>query len=500
MWSDVKNLIQTERTLKTREGHEKATPGYGNPQSEQETALPQREHRKWAIFVEQIRRELGWTLEETCDYTDLKIGWLKKARKGQNLRGDLREKFEIALNKEWKDKFPNKPLLNWPHWVDDATWSETNPAVSPPTAPLDQALLSDPLVGVAFADRGTMADWNFGFESAKERLTKNPDDTFLRAILVWSTLIKGEPNQIIDVVRDAARWLDCADPPNFAGNAEMDGDLWLIRKTSWEAKIAGIRRGTIEDPVFVQRVLEDTLVREALLRWLKSGGTTSPLGERIRSIASQGIPYPAMAVFKLAQDQHGRNWEIGAIKSVNTWISAAHNSGLAKLYLLWLTGRDPGAKEIPTAIEKAFAWLDHHPNTNDSLVRWGTIWLAGMSESEQFTTPIIARTTKWLESPASKGDRLVRTALLWFVGSQGNIRQVNSIVASTTGWLKSSCERNENCIRIALLFCLRRAVERGVASLMQLHTAINESRQKMSNDHLIELAVLLAECAVPDRC
>jgi hypothetical protein len=358
----------------------------------------------------------------------------------------------------------------------------------PPThSTIDKRLLSHPLVGAAFSDRGSIAEWNFGFESAQQRLNKNPEDTFLRAILVWSTLLKGNPDQIIEVVQDAAMWLQ-TDAPLDSGNSNK---LRARRKELWLTTIAAIRDDSIEDAPFVRRVLEDTLVREALLRWLKSTGKHSPLAERIRTIKTPGIPHTANKI--LRRQQNDVDWVAGAIKDTNTWISAEHHRGLAKLFLIWLTGRDPGRNEIASVIKKSFDWLDHHPGINDTLVRWGAIWLAGMSEDEQFTNPIIDRTSRWLQSPASKGDRLVRTALLWFVGEQGNAQQVNSVIAQNSKWLDDPSNRKDNCIRIALLFCIRRAIERGEIKMKQLQTAIGKFPPQIRKDQLIELAVTLAE-------
>ena len=247
----------------------------------------------------------------------------------------------------------------------------------------------------------------------------------------------------------------------------------------------------------MRRVLEDTLVREALLRWLKSAGKSSSLAERIESIKTHGISHTVKKLFKLARHQNEVDWVTGAIKEANIWISAEHHRGLAKLFLIWLTGRDPGRNEIASVIKKSFDWLDHHPGINDTLVRWGAIWLAGMLEDEQFTNPVIERTSRWLQSSASEGDRLVRTALLWFVGEQGNAQQVNSVIAQTGKWLDDSSKRNDTCIRIALLFCIRRAIERGAGTSKQIQTAINKIPPQMRNDQLIELAMALAKCPLP---
>ncbi len=111
MPSDAKNLKQSKPDLKARKGHEMVTLN---------------NHERWAEFIEQIRKELGWTLDETCDFTGVEIGWLKKARSGQNIRGDFREKFEDAINQKWSEKFPNVPPLAWPAWVDGAPWSKSS--------------------------------------------------------------------------------------------------------------------------------------------------------------------------------------------------------------------------------------------------------------------------------------------------------------------------------------------------------------------------------------
>ena len=125
MSSNAKNLKQSKPNLKARKGHETVTPDT---------------HTKWAEFIEQVRKELGWTLDQTCDLTDMKMGWLKKARRGQDIDGGFREKFENAINKRWHEKFPDKTLLTWPAWIDGASWSERNSIASPPSAPAEEKI------------------------------------------------------------------------------------------------------------------------------------------------------------------------------------------------------------------------------------------------------------------------------------------------------------------------------------------------------------------------
>jgi hypothetical protein len=96
MPSDAKKLNPSKPDLKARKGHETVTPDA---------------HKKWAEFIEQVRKELGWTLDETCDFTDVKMGWLKKARRGKDIHGAFREKFEDAIKKKWQEKYPQKPPL-----------------------------------------------------------------------------------------------------------------------------------------------------------------------------------------------------------------------------------------------------------------------------------------------------------------------------------------------------------------------------------------------------
>lgn len=94
---------------------------------------PRGPHKEWAAFVEKVRQELGWTLKKICSETGVEIGWLKKARDGQDIRGDFRTTFQDRLCEKWSAKYPNKKPLEWPAWVSDAAWSETSTVVSPAT-------------------------------------------------------------------------------------------------------------------------------------------------------------------------------------------------------------------------------------------------------------------------------------------------------------------------------------------------------------------------------
>ncbi len=477
MSSDAKTLKQTKLNVKARKGHKSVTKGT---------------HTKWSTFIEKVREELGWTLDQTCDLTDMKIGWLKKARRGQDLDGDFREKFEIAINRRWKEKFPKKLPLVWPAWVEDAPWSAPEKVYPPvPHPTINDKLLADPLIGLSLADRRTQSEWDFAFGKAQQRLTENPEDSFLRSMLVWSTLLKGDSDQILKVVLDTATWLQSEETNNSTRNNE----LWLKRKDLWLDKFNGIRAQSIEDPECVQVVLEDTLMREALLRWLKTDGKFSPLAKRIRSIKTRGLSNDVKTIFSNARHRSVENWVTGAIEDTHNWISAVHGLGLPHLYLIWLTGRDlKRHHQIPSVIQIALNWLDNHKNINDTLVRWGSIWLAGMVESNEYASSLIQQTSKWLKSSAADDDRLVRWAYLWFIGEQGNRNQLNLAIAETTKWLNVSSLRDGTCVRLALLFSVRRAVERGAGVAKQLHEVIDDMRHLVKNNHLIELAVNLAEC------
>src|ERR1043166_1316232 len=111
MSSDAKKLKQSKPVVKTRKGHGMVTP---------------KPHAKWTQFVDDVRKELGWSLDQMCDLTGMKMGWVKKARRGGDVSGDFRENFQNAINACWEEKFPNKPKHVWPDWVDDAPWSEPN--------------------------------------------------------------------------------------------------------------------------------------------------------------------------------------------------------------------------------------------------------------------------------------------------------------------------------------------------------------------------------------
>jgi hypothetical protein len=108
MPSDAKKLKHSKPNQKARKGHGMATP---------------KPHAKWTEFVEKVRKELGWSLEQMYDLTGMTEGWVKKARRGGEVTGDLREKFQNAINGCWEEKFPSKPKLDWPDWVDGAPWA-----------------------------------------------------------------------------------------------------------------------------------------------------------------------------------------------------------------------------------------------------------------------------------------------------------------------------------------------------------------------------------------
>jgi hypothetical protein len=150
--SDAENLKRADRTLKTRKGHKKVTKwsryDTGSSQEGEGAPLPHGPHgphKGWAAFLEKVREELGWTLDETCDFCGVEIGWLKKARDGQNIRGAFREKLQDALNKKWRDRCPGKLPLAWPDWVDSAPWSAAGIVASPAPVLSATRVVSKPL-------------------------------------------------------------------------------------------------------------------------------------------------------------------------------------------------------------------------------------------------------------------------------------------------------------------------------------------------------------------
>ncbi len=107
---------------KARKGHGKVTRRKTSPIKKRGQLVGP--HKTWAKFVRDVLAEMPWTREETCEFLEIKIGWLKKALRGGNFRGDFRESFQDRLSAKWKENFPDKKELKWPSYLDDASWDK----------------------------------------------------------------------------------------------------------------------------------------------------------------------------------------------------------------------------------------------------------------------------------------------------------------------------------------------------------------------------------------
>lgn len=356
---------------------------------------------------------------------------------------------------------------------------------------IDDTLFSDCLTGVSIVEwRGTFKEMDECLKLGLKRLEKTPNDFFLRAVLTWAVLRKGTPDKAIALAYATARYLAAPLPSTGIYNFELN-------QSSWNQTMDGFRNGTIPEPDFVRRHLEDALTRASLLQWLKVQGNSSAFVKRISGIASHQVTPPAVRFIfppNLAASSE-REWVPAAIEKVYVWLDREHNSGLASAFLLWLTGRQGAPEPIPRVLERTCRWIDQYPAANDTLVRWGTIWLAGMANYH--VTEVLQQTRSWLDTTASEDDRMVRVAYLWLAGAWGTPDQVAAAIADATKWFENPLYRDDGCLRIAyLLWLMRRAQGRPpIVTFAQLQTAIAETRkwQKKHDDRLVHLALGLTE-------
>ena len=412
MPSDTRKLKQLKPGLKTRKGHAKVTPIT---------------HYQWAECIERVRKELGWTVDEMCEFTGVEIGWLKKARGGQNIRGDFREKFEDAIRKKWKEKFPEKPALALPDWVDGAPSFVTDivdPPVPRPT--IDDTLLSDYLTGVGFAQwLGSEDEWLKTIRAGKSWLKENPEDCYCRGMLLWSVLNKGNPSEMIEILNETARWLASVRPVPTKPNVQFDTQAW---RQKCDHKIHQLSSDAVEHPMFVRWHMEDTVVRAALMRYLRFQAAGSQLESEFANLGRDLEKQIVMKwLFDSTKSQRGDAWVAAAVKHINEWAGHELVSGLAWLCLLWFTGRQKQRDQMQLALEQSSQWLEGNPD--QAFVRWAAIGLAGLllplaRSEEPVVRDLIEKSAEWLKTPAAKEDRLVRMGVLWLVGAYGNPAQV----------------------------------------------------------------------------
>lgn len=354
----------------------------------------------------------------------------------------------------------------------------------------EKRMFADYLTGLAFAEwKGSREQWDFAFKTARERLLQNPDDFFVRAMVLWSVLLKGKPCEILSVVQDLSKYLATE---SRSGDAADFG-------AAWRGKLKELRKGTIEAPRYVQRHFEDTVTRALLLRWMKCEGNSTSLTTRIKSISNASrTPFEIDSILDSTKLQSEKDWLEEAIQEVEHWVSREPDYGLAQLFRLFLTGRRESREGVAEMVEQACRWIDLHPESNDPLIRWGTMWIAGML-GDFHVDQVYQQSRRWLNSPVSRDDRVLRFAHLWLTGCRGTRNHIESAIADTRKWLKQAGFRRDDSIHSAYLLCLiRRGQRRGMVSGKEVKKALEETQEwgRRRNDELVQLAWTLAESPV----
>ena len=351
---------------------------------------------------------------------------------------------------------------------------------------LNRELVDDPLTGVGLAEAlGNDEDREQALRNANKWLKESPNDICIRATVVWSTYVLGNPSNMAQVLKDTARWLIV---PTSDGDP-VHSEAW---GTKLNEKLDQLKKGTVEHPSFARRHLEDTLVRATLLRYLRLHGQSSQLMREFKSIAPEfENRYALRSLLDSTKSRRGNSWTTGAIELVRIWANIEQKNGLARLCLLWFTGRQGQKNQIQIAIEESCRWLERYPD--HTLVRWATIWLAGLDPEGKPNDGLIEEWAKWLETGAPDDERLVRHGFLWLVGVSGNPEQVQQAIRQTARWLRA--HRDDDFIRVPFLLFL--VMRRGTSR--QRKKAIAETRTRL-RDHpdddeygLTELAVRLCE-------
>ncbi len=317
---------------------------------------------------------------------------------------------------------------------------------------VDERLLSDNLLGVGFAEwMGSEDQWEKTVRRREDWLKGHPEDIFCRGMLLWSGLTKGNPREMVEVLKETARWLvpDLLVPSNPNFQSDSNFSLQEIDK-----KIGQIKNETVEVPGFVRMQLAGTLVRATLLRWLRFQGKSSQLESEFASLGDALEQHVAFKhLFDSTKSQRGDSWVATAVELVSRWVGYDPESGLAQLCLLWFTGRQGEPDRMQFAIGQSCHWLERNPN--HSLVRWATIWLAGLCPEGESIVCLIDEFAKWLGTEKARDDRLVRMGFLWLVGAIGSPGQVRRAITQTAKWIKANPK--DDFIHVAyLLFLIMR--------------------------------------------
>ena len=317
----------------------------------------------------------------------------------------------------------------------------------------DEPLLSNRLAGVVFAEWMNDADeWERVILERKSWINTHPEDLYCRAMLLWSILKKGNPNQMFEVLAETGRWL-VSNLPDVSG--AHGGDAAEILRQDIERTIDQITGKSVPHAGSVQWHVEDTLVRAALLRSLKFQRQPSQVMTEFARFGRDLKNQPVMKILLAStKEQRGDSWLKVAVQQVTRWVDLERESALGRLVFLWFIGRQGMPDQMESAIEQSSRWLARNPS--QTVVRWATIWLGGLVPERELIIRLIDESERWLQEEAPDDERLVRHGLLWLVGERGNPAQVQQAIANTAGWLESHA--TDDFIRVAfLLFLIRRS-------------------------------------------
>jgi hypothetical protein len=328
---------------------------------------------------------------------------------------------------------------------------------------LSEARFSDSLTGVGFAEAfGNEEDKRWALDKVNKWLDESPSDICVRALAFWSTFVLGNLNNMADTFKGIAEWL-------FRRNMQSatHSDRWT---TKLNEKVQELATTQLEQGNFVRRYVEDTLVRAALLRYIKAHEQCTLIGE-CRGVAQEFKNSLRMqSLLRETRSFPGNRWVTDGIKLARRLTEIEEKSRFARFCLIWFTGRQPEKKElIQSTIEETSDWLERYPN--EILVRWATLWLAGLDPRGRAKNRLIEKSAEWLEAEAPQDECVVRHGYLWLVGETGKREQVEYAVEQTTRWLNNNPE--DDFIRIAfLLFLIKRAGTPG-----QWKNALDETRK-----------------------
>src|SRR5262249_18524107 len=143
-----------------------------------------------------------------------------------------------------------------------------------------------------------------------------------------------------------------------------------------EEKISELNNETTDFPGFARWHLEDTLVRAALLRSLRLQKASSHLEKQFTNLAHTLETQAVMRTLaNSTKGQRGDAWVAAAVERASQWANFERENALARLCLLWFTGRQRLQDRMQFVVDQSCSWIQLNPN--HTFVRWATIWLAG---------------------------------------------------------------------------------------------------------------------------